>query len=90
MADEVQIKNAIEYPKWKIVAWRFLRTSIAGGCSALIAVSIVLKPDFSNVKEYGFALLAAFIAGFIAALGKVVRDLWGNDTKSGVIDKIVI
>lgn len=90
MADLVQIKDAKEYPGWKILAWRFLRSAIAGGCSTLIAVSIVLRPDLTNIKEYGFALLSAFIAGFIAALGKVIRDVWGNNTKTNVIDKIII
>lgn len=90
MADEVQIKDAVEYPKWKIIAWRFLRTGIAGGVSTLITVGVVLKPDLSNIKEYGFALLAAFISGFIGALGLTLRDYFGNDTKTSIVDKIII
>lgn len=90
MADEVQIKDAKEYPYWKILAWRFVRTGIAGGVSALIGVQVLLKPDLSNIKEYGFALMAAFVAGFIGALGLALRDYFGNVDKTGLIDKIVI
>jgi len=90
MANEVQMKDAISYPQWKIIAWRFLRTAIAGGVSSLLTVTIVLKPDLSNIKEYGFALLAAFIAGMIGALGLAIRDLWGNKEQDSLVDKIII
>lgn len=90
MADEVQIKDAIAYPEWKVIAWRFLRTAVAGGFGAVVAVTVALKPDLSNIKEWGFALLAAFIAGAIGALGLAIRDLWGNSTKTGIADKIII
>lgn len=79
-----------EYPEWKILAWRFLRTGIAGGAATIIATTIALKPDLSNLKQYGFALLSAFIAGFIGATGKWIRDRWGEKDKSGTMDRIVI
>ena len=79
-----------EYPQWKIVAWRFLRTAVAGGFSTLVSISIVLKPDLSNIKAYGLALLSAFIAGAVAAIGLSARELWGNAKQTSVIDKIII
>lgn len=90
MADEVNMKDAQNYPKWKIVAWRFLRSAVAGGASSVVAVSIILKPDLSNINDYLFAIFAAFLSGFVAALGKVVRDNWGRETKDGLVDKITI
>ena len=90
MADEVQIKDAVNYPEWKKVAWRFLRTAIAGGASTVIAVSVVLRPDLSNIQEYGYAIVAAFIAGFIGALGKIIRNVWGEETKDSIVDKITL
>lgn len=88
MADEVQIKDAKEYPYWKILAWRFVRTAVAGGAGAVVAVTVVLKPDLANIKEYSFALLAAFIAGAVSAVALWVRDTFGNRDKDSVVDKL--
>ncbi|MBK9272841.1 MAG: hypothetical protein IPM48_14745 [Saprospiraceae bacterium] len=65
-----------------------MRTAVAGGAGAVVAVSVVLKPDLENIQEYSFAILAAFVAGFIAALAKVIRDNWGSVNKDSIIDKI--
>jgi len=79
-----------EYPQWKIIAWRFLRTAIAGGAGTMITISLALKPDMSNIKDYGLALSAAFIAGAVGALGLIIRDTWGNKTQTALADKIII
>ena len=86
----VKIMATKEYPQWKLIIWRFIRTGIAGGASTLITVSLALKPDMSNIKDYGLALSAAFIAGFIGALGLIIRDTWGNKTQTALADKLPI
>lgn len=78
------------YPIWKTWLWRLLRTGIAGGCGAIVAITIILKPDLSNMQSYGVALLAAFIAGFIAAAAKAGRDIFGNEEKDSVVDKLPV
>lgn len=77
------------YPLWRSVAWRFIRAGVSGGISSLLAIQVVLRPDFSNVNLYATTLGSAFIAGFISATGLALRDYFGNsDRNEGVINKL--
>lgn len=79
------------FPIWKSWAWRFIRTAVSGGASTVIAVTVVLQPDLSNIKVYSAAIASAFIAGAISSLALMLRDLKGDDDKSeGVINKLPV
>ena len=80
--------NTTIYPYWKILAWRFLRSGIAGGASTVTAVGILLKPDFSNWKIYVAAIAAGFIGGFITAGAKWLRDYFSNGDQEALIQKL--
>ena len=92
MADEVQIKDAKEYPYWKILAWRFVRAGIAGGLGTTAGIAIVIKPDFSNfvplMTLLGTLFASGFIAGLISAVFLWLRDTFGNSDKNSVVDKL--
>jgi hypothetical protein len=68
-----------DYSYLKILAWRFIRTALATS----LVVCIALRPDFSNIKEISIG----FIAGFIVALAKALRDYLSKGDDSALIDK---
>lgn len=82
------------YPEWKKVVWRFIRVFIS---AFLVSGSVVLAnatpetlstwDNFRNMLVFPF-LLAGGIAG-INAVGKLIRDLFGNEAKNSVIDKLL-
>ena len=52
------------------------------------AVAIVIKPDLSNIKEFGLAILAGFIGGFISATVKALRDYISQGDQAALINKL--
>lgn len=72
------------YPEWKTWAWRFLRAGVAGGISMASVLAVAVKPDLSNVKYASIVVGGAFVAGFINAVGLMVRDLFAS--KSDMTD----
>lgn len=77
------------YPQWKSWLWRFVRTALSGGASTVIALNVVLKPDFSDFRVYSTTIISAFLAGAISSLMLAFRDLRGSDDKNvGVINKL--
>jgi len=81
------------YPEWKKVAWRFLRVFISAFLFTGSMVLINAKPEvlsswsnFLNTLVLPF-LLAGGVAG-INAVGKLLRDLFGTDDKTGLVDKL--
>ncbi len=69
----------------KIVIYRSLRTAVAAGVSS----ALLLQPDWTNPEQAFRILLVSFIAGFLTALGKIVRDNWGTRGKDSVIDRVM-
>lgn len=80
----------IDYPYWKQIAWRFLRAGVAGGVATMLTVTVVLNEDLSNTRAYGAALGSAFIAGFVAAAGKAVRDYLSEGDKGAAVQKLPV
>ena len=64
------------------------------GRAALITAAtqtLVLQPDFSKPENAAKILAISFISGFLFALGKGIREEWGNpDPSKGVINKLPI
>lgn len=64
------------------------------GRAALITATtqaLVLQPDFSKPENAAKILGVAFISGFLFALGKGIREEWGDeDPSKGVINKLPI
>ncbi len=81
------------YPEWKKVAWRFLRVFISAFLFTGSMVFINARPEmlsswnnFLNTLVLPF-LLAGGVAG-INAVGKLLRDLFGTEDKTGLVDKL--
>jgi len=84
-------KRKPPYDLWKTWAWRFVRTSVAGGAGSVVSVMVILKPDLSNAKVYSMALVSAFIAGALSAGMLALRDNFGDTKKSeGIINKLPV
>lgn len=66
------------YPEWKTWLWRFVRAGVAGGIATATLLAVAVKPDLSNIKPAMVVVGGAFIAGFINAVGLVVRDLFAS------------
>lgn len=89
---QVSDKNEalIEYPYWKILAWRFIRTGLWGAASTATATGVVLKVDLSNYKIYFFALFAGLISGFCNALFMAIRDYVSQGDQTALIQKLPV
>lgn len=81
------------YPEWKKIAWRFLRVFISAllftGSMVLInAQPAVLSSwnAFLNTLVMPF-LLAGGVAG-LNAVGKLLRDLFGSEDQTNLVDKL--
>ena len=95
----------MEYANWKKVVWRFGRifigAFIVNFSSFMIMVdgAEIIKDGFAVsfgmfVKSLWLlfiypGILSGIIAG-IAAIGKFIRDKWGNKDKTGAVNKIII
>ncbi len=81
------------YPEWKKDAWQLLRTFISaflvGGSIVLINAgtdAFMSWANFLHLLVYPF-LLAGAVAG-VNAVGKLLRSLFGAETKDSLIDKL--
>lgn len=80
----------IDYAYWKKLIWRFVRSGIAGGVATMLTVTVVLQPDLANYKPFLTALGSAFVAGFVGAAGKAIRDHFNQGDKSAPVEKLPI
>lgn len=81
------------YPEWKKVAWRFLRVFISAffvtGSVVLIntgAEAFASWENFKTLLAYPF-LLSGLVAG-VNAVGKLLRDIFGSEDKTSLVDKL--
>lgn len=83
--------SEVTYPLIKSVAWRFIRAGVAGGVGAVALQTLTLNADLSNLETYGRAVIAAFVAGFVSAIGLFIRDNFGDrDRSEGSINKLPV
>ncbi len=87
---KTQKSTEIEYPIWKTVLWRFIRAGVSGAIASLLSVQVILQPDLSNLKVYGYTLLAAGLTGFISAAGLALREFLSDGDKQSVAQKLPI
>lgn len=80
----------IDYPYYKTLIWRFVRSGIAGGVATAFSVTVVLQPDLSNYQTFATAMGSAFVAGFVGAAGKAIRDHFNEGDKSAPVEKLPI
>lgn len=80
----------INYPYYKRLVWQFVRSGIAGGVATALTVTVVLQPDLSNYKPFVLALTSAFVAGFVGASGKAIRNYFNGGDKGAPIEKLPI
>lgn len=79
----------------KAAVWRGLKgfvttfvvlvvTAATTAITGLVAVPV----DFNDPKKTASTFAVAFAVGFLMALGKLVRDQWGNPNGSGAVNKL--
>jgi len=73
-----------EFPEWAIALYRGVRAAVGAG----LAQVIILQPDWADSKDAIRTLAVAFVAGFIPAFGKWLRD-W-LDARFGYNEKSLI
>lgn len=73
-----------EFPSWAINLYRGARTAVGAG----LAQALILQPDWSDQNQALRTLGVAFLAGFLTAFGKFLRD-W-LDEKFGIDNKSTI
>lgn len=67
---------------WRIGRGAFITASMQ---------ALVLQPDWSKPDQALKVLGVAFLSGFVFALGKGIREEWGNDNpEKGLINKLPI
>ncbi|MBP9781062.1 hypothetical protein KBC89_00210 [Candidatus Woesebacteria bacterium] len=81
------------YPEWKKVAWRFLRVFVSAFLFTGSMVLINARPEMlSNWSNFLNTLVLPFLlAGGVAglnAVGKLLRDLFGTEDQTGLVDKL--
>lgn len=73
-----------QFPEWAIILYRGVRAAVGAG----LAQVFILQPDFTKPEIAWRTLGVAFLAGFIPAFGKWLRDWldekFGYDEKSKV------
>lgn len=83
------------YPEWKVTLWRGLRGAVAtviatAGLALQETVTGVniINVDFSSLEAIMKTLTVPFVAGFLIALGKGLRDAFGAKDQKSLIDKL--
>lgn len=74
----------------KSMTWRLVRNGLAGGISAIVGLTIIIKPDFSNLKVVAYILFSAFLTGFIGAFFKGLRDIMSDGDPDALVNKIIL
>lgn len=70
------------------ITWAVIYRLLRGAAAAAITQAVVLQPDWSKPEEAIRTLVVSFIVGFLLALGKGIRDIWGNsDESKGLINR---
>jgi hypothetical protein len=73
----------MDYPQYKILLWRFVR---AGVSSAMAVISI--QAFNGDTVTYSRAVAIGFLAGFVNALGKWLRDMDTSENYDSAVNKL--
>jgi len=80
-----KIKTADQiFPEWKILVYRGVRGAIGAG----LAQAFLIPMDLNNPEAWLRLAGVSFLAGFIPALGKFLRDYL--DSRFGYGEKSII
>lgn len=67
------------------VIWRLVRGAVA----TAVVQTFALQTDWTNLDQALRVVIISLVTGFLLALGKALRDEFGNkDTSKGVINKM--
>lgn len=77
-----------DYPYWKVLLWRFVRTGVSAGISSVVLLNVTIRPDWSNFDIVIKTLGAAFFSGFISAVALAIRDDLSDGDKNAKIQKL--
>ena len=89
-----------DYPKWKSWLWRLLRGAVATalGQTVIIACGVQtfdiiacytnIIAKWGNLETAVAMIGAAFVSGFLMALGLAIRDLVSGGDKGAKIQKL--
>ncbi len=80
------VANKIEYAKWKLVAWRYLRVFLA---TFLITVGTNLS-SIKNLTDILPLLIVPAITAALVSVGKVLRAYIGNGDYKSLIYKLPV
>lgn len=75
----------VEYALWKTWVWRFVRTAF----STALAQTLVIQVNWTEPQVAFRTLVVSLISGFFTALALAVRDQFGREDKSGLVQKII-
>jgi hypothetical protein len=75
------------YPQIKVLLWRALRVFVSGSLGVLTLDLISKMMNAQSVGDIKY-VVALVVAGGIAALGKWLRDTFGNEDQTSLIDKL--
>jgi len=84
-----------EYPKWRVIAWRGLRTFIvnfllSGSVTLIIAKEVAFTSWNNFLTIILFPFVIAGLTGGTIAFGKYLRITFGIPNQDSKIDKIPI
>lgn len=72
------------YSYWKVLAYRVIR----GAFATALTQTLLLQPDWTKPDEALKVLVVSLVSGFLLALGKAIRDEFGDKTYNK-IDKLM-
>ena len=76
----------VEYPQWKVIAWRFIRTFFA---VLLVELSARLSSIQKLEDVFPLLLVPAVSAGLVS-LAKAFRDWVASDDYGNIVHKMIV
>ena len=87
MPKKLSITLPPEYAEWKVLAWRMVRGAVA----TALAQTLSMQVDWTKPEVAVRTLVISLISGFLLALGKGIRDHFGdNDQSAGLVNKLIV
>lgn len=82
-----QLKKWVSYnfDLIRSVLYRLVRGAVA----TALAQTLALQVDWAKPEVAIKALAVSFVTGFLLALGKTIREIYGADNKDGKVDRML-